>query len=220
MLLVIILIDIKRDKKMRKAFTLVELLVAVVLLTLLIGTALFSYRQVLLNIAKAQTSTFNEVLKVHQIRTSIESMQHYVVDEYNQFNQPMKKLHTFFLGNQHYFKYISLNPTLSTIPSLSSFECKDNSLIYREEPLYKRIDVNRPKFLDDTPFVVYWEDIELCKFEYKFNKKTLNSLNDSLPTAIKIDFIDSNEKEHTFFTNIESDYNITSSEIYELLYAE
>ena len=217
---VIILIDTKRNRRMRKAFTLVELLVAVLLLTLLIGTALFSYRQVLLNITKAQTSTFNEVLKVHQIRTSIESMQHYVVDEYNQFNQPMKKLHTFFLGNQHYFKYISLNSTLSTIPSLSSFECKDNSLVYREEALYKRIDVNRPAFLEETPSIVYWEDIQSCQFEYSLYGKVVSNLKNKIPTAIKINFIDSNEKEHTFFTNIQSDYNITSSEIYELLYAE
>ncbi|MEA2048287.1 MAG: prepilin-type N-terminal cleavage/methylation domain-containing protein [Campylobacterota bacterium] len=205
---------------MKKAFTLVELLVAVLLLTLLIGTALFSYRQVLLNITKAQTSTFNEVLKVHQIRTSIESMQHYVVDEYNQFNQPMKKLHTFFLGNPHYFKYISLNPTLSTIPSLSAFECKNNTLVYREEPLYKRIDVNRPKFLEDTPFIVYWEDIQSCQFEYILYEKVLSDLKNKIPTAIKIDFIDRNEKKHTFFTHIQSDYNITSAEMYGLLYEE
>ena len=219
-MLVTILIDIKRDNSMKKAFTLVELLVAVLLLTLLIGTALFSYRQVLLNITKAQTSSFNEVLKVHQIRTSIESMQHYVVDDYNQFNQPMKKLHSFFLGNQHYFKYISLNPTLSTIPSLSSFECKNSSLIYKEEPLYQRIDVNRPEFLDDTSFIVYWENIQSCQFEYTLHRKVLNDLTNKIPTAIKIDFIDSNEKKHMLFTNIQSDYNISSAEIYELLYAE
>ena len=205
---------------MRKAFTLVELLVAVVLLTLLIGTAMFSYRQVLLNITKAQKSTFNEILKVHQIRTSIASMQHYVVDDYNQFNQPMKKLHDFFLGNEHYVKYISLNPSLSSIPSLSSLECKDNSLVYKEEPLYKRIDVNRPDFLEDTPSVVYWKDIESCRFEYILEDKLLTALENKLPTAIKIDFIDSNEKEHTLFTNIQSDYNISSAYIYELLYAE
>jgi len=205
---------------MRKAFTLVELLVAVVLLTLLMGTALFSYRQVLLNITKSQKSTFNEVLKVHQIRTSIESMQDYVVDDYNQFNQPMKQLHSFFLGKEYYFQYISLNPTLSNIPSLSSFECKDNSLVYREEPLYKRIDVNRPIFLQDSPIVVYWKDIESCKFEYFFHKKHLAELKNKIPTAIKIDFVDNNEKEHTIFTTVKSDYNLSYANIYELLYGE
>lgn len=205
---------------MKKAFTLVELLVAVVLLTLLIGTALFSYRQVLLNITKAQTNTFNEILKIHQMHTSIESMQHYVVDEYNNFNQPMKKLHVFFVGDENAFKYITLNPTFSTIPSLSSFECKDNSLIYKEEPLYKRIDVNRPLFLDDTPSIVYWKDIESCKFEYSLHKKTLNSLRDVLPTMVKIEFKESNQKEHLYFTTIKSDYNISYGDMYGLLYDE
>lgn len=206
---------------MKKAFTLVELLVAVVLLTLLIGTALFSYRQVLLNITKAQTSTFNEILKVHQLRTSIESMQHYVVDEYNQFNQPMKKLHIFFEGDEDGFRFITLNPTLSNIPSLSSFECKDNSLIYKEEPLYGRIDVRKPDFLEDSPFEVYWKDITACKFEYEHYRGTINRLKDSLPLALKISFKEQdNEKEHLIFTTIKSDYNISYADIYGLLYDE
>lgn len=205
---------------MKKAFTLVELLVAVVLLTLLIGTALFSYRQVLLNITKAKKSTFNEVLKVHQIRTSIESMQYYVVDSYNHFNQPMKKLHYFFNGDAHTFQYISLNPTLSTIPSLSLFECTANSLLYREEPLYGRVNLNQPEFLEDSPSVVYWKDIQSCKFEYLFKSKVVTHLENTLPLAIKIDFVDDREQEHTIYTTIKSDYNLSKSEIYELLYSD
>jgi len=205
---------------MKKAFTLVELLIAVVLLTLLIGTALFSYRQVLLNISKAEKSSFNEVLKVYQIRTSIESMQHYVVDDYNQLNEPMKKSHIFFRGDQNSFQYISLNPTLSTIPSLSALECKDNKLLYKEEMLYNRIDVNRPEFLEDSTKIIYWEDIEDCKIKYFLHKKVLNSMKNILPTAIEIYFKDSYEKEHRFFTTIKSDYNISSYIVYDLLYGE
>ena len=205
---------------MKKAFTLVELLIAVVLLTLLIGTALFSYRQVLLNITKAEKSTFNEVLKIHQIRTSIESMQHYVVDDYNQFNQPMKKLHMFFAGNEHYFQYVSLNPTLFNIPTLSAFECIDNKLLYKEEMLYNRIDVNRPEFLEDSKHVVYWDDIEDCKFEYFFHQEAVSKIENRLPTAINISFTDDNIKEYTIFTTVKSDYNLSDKFIYEHLYAE
>lgn len=197
-----------------------ELLVAVLLLTLLMGTALFSYRQVLLNIGKAQKSTFNEVLKNHQIRTSIESMQYYVVDDYNQFNQAMKKLHYFFNGNNELFQYISLNPTLSEIPSLSQFECRENQLVYTEEPLYGRIDVNQPAFLEESQELVYWKDISSCAFSYIFKEKEMEGLKNELPSAVEISFIDSNEKEQTIFTTIKSDYNITHAEIYGLLYDE
>ena len=205
---------------MKKAFTLVELLVAVLLLTLLIGTALFSYKQILLNITKAQKSTFHEVLKVHQIRTSIESMQHYVVDDYNQFNQAMKKPHIFFSGEKNYFEYISQNPTFSTIPSLSYFECKENTLTYKEEPLYGSMDLNQPRFSEEHHVEAYWHDITACQFEYVVENKTLSSLISKLPEALNISFVDSNDKEHTIFTTIKSDYNITSLEVYELLYAE
>ena len=205
---------------MKKAFTLVELLVAVLLLTLLIGTALFSYRQILLNITKAQKSTFHEVLKIHQIRTSIESMQHYVVDEYNQFNQPMKKPHIFFLGKKHFFKYISLNPTFSKVPTLSSFECKENSLIYKEEPLYAQMDLNRPAFSKKAHKEIYWDDITSCQFEYIVKNRHLNNLQNRLPEALQISFIKSNAKEHTIFTTIKSDFNITYANVYELLYGE
>jgi prepilin-type N-terminal cleavage/methylation domain-containing protein len=203
----------------KKAFTLVELLIAVLLLTLLIGTALFSYRQALLNISKAKKSTFNEVLKVHQIRTSIESMQHYVVDDYNQFNQPMKKLHIFFTGNKHYFQYISLNPTLYNIPTLSAFECKDNTLIYKEEMLYSRIDVNRPEFLEDSKKIIYWKDIKDCKFEYKIENTIMTFLENRVPNSIKIEYIN-NKRKYIIFTTIKSDYNISHYEIYERLYGE
>lgn len=205
---------------MKKAFTLVELLVAVLLLTLLIGTALFSYRQVLLNIKKTQASTFNEVLKVHQIRTSIESMQHYIVDEYNQLDMPMKKLHPFFLGTDKYFIYITQSPIFSHIPSLARFDCIDNGLKYTEEPLYKRINFKKPHFLDDSTSNIYWKDISSCNIEYFLLKKRFTELKDSVPSAVEITFLDSNEVKHTIFSSIKSDYNISKGVIYEYLYGE
>ena len=205
---------------MKKAFTLVELLVAVLLLTLLIGTALFSYKQILLNIAKAEKSTFYEVLKVHQIRTSIESMQPYVVDDYNQFNNPMKKLHVFFSGDKKHFQYISQNPTFSNTPSLSSFECREEDLLFKEEPLYGSMNLNEPSFSEKYHTEIYWHNLQSCEFEYVLNHKTLLALKNRLPNILKINFVDADEKKHTIVTTIKSDYNITSSEIYELLYAD
>jgi hypothetical protein len=143
-----------------------------------------------------------------------------VVDEYNQFNQAMKKLHHFFNGNNQLFHYISLNSTFSEIPSLSQFECKENQLVYSEEPLYQRINVNQPVLLEESQTHVYWEDISSCAFSYMFKEKEVTQLNDELPWAVKISFVDSNEEEQTIFTTIKSDYNITHVEIHGLLYDE
>lgn len=205
---------------MKKAFTLVELLVAVLLLTLLMGTALFSYRQVLLNITKAQKTTFNEILKIHQIRTSIESMQPYVIDEYNHFNQPMKKLHILFNANEQGLKYVSLNPSFSTIPSLSELRCVEDKLIFKEEPLYQHLNLNQPVFSQEHKEMIYWEEIYDCKFSYVVREKRVEVVNNELPSFVELTFLDNDAKLHTIAISVKSDYNITASEIYGVLYDE
>lgn len=205
---------------MKKAFTLVELLVAVLLLTLLMGTALFSYRQVLLNITKAQKTTFNEILKIHQIRTSIESMQPYVIDEYNHFNQPMKKLHILFNANEQGLKYVSLNPSFSTIPSLSELRCVEDKLIFKEEPLYQHLNLNQPVFSQEHKEMIYWEEIYDCKFSYMIREKRVEVVNNELPSFVELTFLDNDAKLHTIAISVKSDYNITASEIYGVLYDE
>jgi len=204
----------------KKAFTLVELLVAVLLLTLLMGTALFSYRQVLLNITKAQKTTFNEILKIHQIRTSIESMQPYVIDEYNHFNQPMKKLHILFNANEQGLKYVSLNPSFSTIPSLSELRCVEDKLIFKEEPLYQHLNLNQPVFSQEHKEMIYWEEIYDCKFRYMIREKRVEVVNNELPSFVELTFLDNDAKLHTIAISVKSDYNITASEIYGVLYDE
>jgi len=204
----------------KKAFTLVELLVAVLLLTLLMGTALFSYRQVLLNITKAQKTTFNEILKIHQIRTSIESMQPYVIDEYNHFNQPMKKLHILFNANEQGLKYVSLNPSFSTIPSLSELRCVEDKLIFKEEPLYQHLNLNQPVFSQEHKEMIYWEEIYDCKFSYVIREKRVEVVNNELPSFVELTFLDNDAKLHTIAISVKSDYNITASEIYGVLYDE
>lgn len=205
---------------MKKAFTLVELLVAVVLLTLLIGTALFAYRQALVNIKKSQNSTFNETLKLHQLRTSIESMPHYVVDNYNQFHAPMKELHPFFNGKATSLTYITKNPTYFKMTTLTKISCEDNTLTYFEEPLYRGININSPKFTKEVYSKIYWKEIAECQIRYYLLGEERERLNDILPTAIEISFIDKKERRIRLYTNIKSDYNISVGVIYEHIYGE
>lgn len=205
---------------MKKAFTLVELLVAVLLLTLLMGTALFSYRQVLLNITKAQKTTFNEILKIHQIRTSIESMQPYVIDEYNHFNQPMKKLHILFNANVQGLKYVSLNSSFSTIPSLSELRCVEDKIIFKEEPLYQHLNLNQPVFSQEHKEIIYWEEIYDCKFSYVLGENKVEVVNNEFPSFVELTFLDNDAKLHTIAISVKSDFNITASEIYGVLYDE
>ena len=203
----------------RAAFTLVELLVAVLLLTLLIGTALFAYRHILLHVKKTQTATIDRVLRFNQIRTTIESMQYYVIDYYDPLGNPMKKLHYFFMGNAKEFQYITSNSTFLKEPTLASFKCEDNKLYYTEEPFYSGRDLKRPKMGEDGKKKIYYNNLKRCNFKYITNNGEIkDTLQDTIPMVVGIYLIDSDNRLNSIYSIVKSDFNISKYYIDELLY--
>jgi prepilin-type N-terminal cleavage/methylation domain-containing protein len=206
---------------MKKAFTLVELLVAVLLLTLLIGTALFSYRYILLNVKRTQTTSIDKVLSFNQIKSSIESMQYYVVDDYDYFGNPMKQLHAFFYGDEKGLEFISLNPVFSTETSIVKIRCFNGNLLYEEEPFYQGGDLSKPKMSEFTIKKEYATKINNCSFQYMTVGHSLTSrIERELPLIVILSYIDRQEKRVTLYNRVKSDFNISKGLMYELLYSE
>jgi len=202
---------------MKKAFTLVEMLVAVVLLSLLIGVALFSMRLQLITISKVKLHGINQVLKYNQLKTPVESMKYYAVQEYDMLNRPIKyKWHYFFKGDSHKMSFITQNPLFSNADSLVELKCVDDRLLYTEEPLYQRIDFLRPRFLKDSTTYIIYDDIQKCQFSYKTRKgKEIKSLIDDIPSYVMVK-LDQEE----YFIKVQNDYNKTISEIFSRIYDE
>ena len=202
---------------MKKAFTLVEMLVAVVLLSLLIGVALFSMRLQLITISKVKLHGINQVLKYNQLKTPVESMKYYAVQEYDMLNRPIKyKWHYFFAGDHKKISFISQNPIFVEADALVELQCFDDKLIYKEEPLYKRIDFLRPEFLKDSKSYILYKDLKKCEILYKRrNGEIKDKFSNELPSAVifKLD-----KKE--FFIKVENDYNRTIKDIFNRIYDE
>lgn len=203
----------------KKAFSLVEMLVAVLLITLLIGVAIFSFRHQLLIINKSETSGLSKVIDFNQLRTSIESMKYYVVDEYDSFNNPLKDLHYFFKGNEKKMEYITKNPLFSDEIALVNLICEDSKLVYIEEALYGRINFLSPKVLEDSKEKVFFNELEECKFNYYSDKKVFNELSRQIPLSININLSFKNKKEiMNLYISIKSDDNTTFGRVYEAVY--
>lgn len=204
----------------RKAFSLVEMLVAVLLITMLIGVAIFAFRYQLIAIHKTKKVGINKVITYNQIKTTLESMKYYVVDDYDMLNKPMKNLHFFFSATNKEINYISQNPLFSKEVALARLKCIDSKLIYKEQRLYGTMDFLRPEFSELAKEMVFYKDLDRCDFRFVLpSLKEVITLKHTLPSAIIID-LSSNKIEHQIFISKKNDYNNTVYRVYDALYGE
>jgi len=140
-------------------------------------------------------------------------MVYYTVDEYDNFNKPMKKLHTFLVATPNKLTYITKNPIFLKNISLASLECLDEKLVYYEEELFNRIDFLVPRLKSDSMSKVFFDDLQECDLEYQFISKN------DLPLNVTINIKNTNN-EFSYITNIKTDYNISSMVVYDHAYSE
>jgi len=199
-------------RRSRNAFSILETLVAVFILTLLITTAVYSFRFVLLHLSKQEFSGIDRLLSYTQLRASLESMRYYVVDDYDAFLNSMNDLHYFFKGEEAQMNYITQNPIFSDSIAVVKLECKEQKLLYTEEPLYGRIDFTQPDVLQDSAQRILFENLVACRFLYRKDGQTLTSLQRNLPTSVELKLATHNQT-FDFYIDIRTDHNISKAYI-------
>jgi len=206
----------------KKAFTLVEMLVSIVLITLLIGVAIFSFRMQLLTIYKTKTEAINDVLKYNQIQSAFESIKYYVIQEYDMLNQPIKKLDYFFEADQNHALFITNNPIYTEKVSLVEFSCVDNSLFYKEEPLYNsNMDYLQPAFSKKNYHKLkIYDALDKCEFYYIDQQgKLIRNIAKKIPKEVYLK-IDKGKKDISIYVKIQEDDNLTAAKVYDAIYEE
>jgi len=202
--------------KKREGFTLIEMLVAIVLVSLLVSLAMFSFKYQFTIIKRAKSNGIKTLLRYNQLRSSLQSMDYYVVDDYNTFQNPMKRLHFYFNANKTEVDYITKNPIFSDNISVVKLFCKDKNLMYQEEPLYKRINFLEPEVKKDSQKAILFKNLDKCEFSYSIQNKQLDVLKEILPESIIINI--KNKNIEPIYVNIKSDYNISLGVMQDAIY--
>lgn len=203
----------------KKAFSLVEMLVAVVILTLLIGVAIFSFKHQLIAISKTKKIAIDKAITFKQLKSSLESMTYYVVNVYDTLNQPMKDLNYYFKGTKKEVMYITQSPLFSTEDSVVQLKCDDEKLLYKEEKLYGRIDFLRPSLLEDSRELIMYNDLSKCEIQYYINNEKKDNLQNILPDAVEVK-IELNNESNDIYVKVKNDNNTSIDYVYFVLYGE
>jgi hypothetical protein len=197
------------------------MLVGIVLITLLIGVALFSFRMQLLTVGKTKTEGIREVLKYNQIKSALESIKYYVVREYDMLHQPIRKLDYFFKGDEKHALFVTNNPIYTDKVSLVELSCLNHKLIYKEEPLYGKMDYLQPAFTpEEYHKLKIYDDLDECEFYYINERGGLvRQIANKIPKEIYLK-IKKDKKEISIYSKIEEDDNLTAARIYNAIYEE
>ena len=151
-------------------FTLIEMLISVLLLTLIVGTMMFAFKNTLQQFEHTGSAVPETALRYHQLRTLLQSAFPYVTLRRDSFGNSAKNgYETFFKAEERSVEFVSEQPLLQEGMALCRISCEEGGLYYRETPLfgYNR-DFNTPETAPDTPTLRLFDDLEECSFRYAY----------------------------------------------------
>lgn len=184
--------------KTKTAFTLVEVLITILLLSLLMTTAMFSFRFLIKNLSTLQLSLPKKAMNYEYLDKSIQGLYFYIIEK----NNHLKKEKAYFFNyDSSSFTYITTHPIYNKSISIATVEYKENTLFYSESKLFTQ---NQNYLLPENNIHNFqkklYENITNLDINYIFQEKT------NIPKLIQISFLDKNQKKQTWIFSIFSDF--------------
>ena len=166
----------------KKAFTLIEMLISILLMTLIVATMMFAFKYSINEFKRINSLVPQKVLKYHQLSSLINGMFPYVIEVERGFEK--KKYEAYIYPKEKSLEFISKNPIYSDKISISKLECDDRELKYYEKLLYsKESDYLKPKIEESDLKDIFYQNLDDCKFSYKVKKGRDNPLLITLRTT-------------------------------------
>jgi len=170
----------------KKAFTLIELLVTIVLFSLLLGTALYSFRFISINMRNINNTNPKTAIYYDLLRNTINSIYFYVEMDEKEKNIN-KKFYHYFQGKKNECFFVSSSAFFSRRLSIVHIIYKENALWYEEGEIFgKKHDYINLKNISLDKKVLLIDNVKSVSFSYFYDKKEYQELFRNIPFLITI----------------------------------
>ena len=187
----------------KKGFTLIELLVTIVLFSLLLATALYSFRFISINIRNINNTNPKRAIYYNLLRSTFNSIYYYIDSDSDEIDID-KRLYLYFYGEPTRCRFISKSSIFHNQLVIAELSYKDNELWYKESKIFdKKIDYKNLDGIEMKKKILILSNVKKLKFKYIFNNKESNSLEKEIPQLVTIDF-KSNLKDYSYLFSIKS----------------
>jgi len=155
-------------KSNRLAFSLIEVLVAMVIVSLITTTGMFAFKMSLNQIDRQSSLTFEEAMHFTQLKNLINGTYFYIIEEKDPYNITQFDYKYLFQKDEHEITFVSDAPIYGKKLSLINLKINNNTLIYKETPIYsKESDYKHPLFSKKTTKHILFKNINNAKFTYE-----------------------------------------------------
>lgn len=167
----------KNMNRNRPAFTIIEVLVAVVIVSMLIVMGLYSFRFAVVEAKKNRSLIPQQAIDFHLLKSMINSTFFYVLEDEGRTPEESKMFY-FFKGSAERVTFVTASPLFGKSLSIVTLFMQDGGLVYRESPMYDQAqDFKNPRILSNAPSYTILQDIEALHFSYTAKDKQSSSLN-------------------------------------------
>ena len=136
---------------MKKSFSLVEVLITIMILSLLISTSMFSIKYFIKSLDSFSMSLPYDAINYEKLSKSLKGTYYYVVFKKNELG--IKKAKNFYHAKSNSLLFITSNPMHYKSISVAKLYVKNNNLIYEESELFiKEQNYLKPKILNKNKF--------------------------------------------------------------------
>lgn len=175
----------------RKAFSLVEVLIAMVIVTLITATGMFAYKMAIGEVNKKESVRYESAMHFAQIKNLFNATYFYILEKRDSFFPDKFEYFYLFDKSESRIKFVSNAPIYSKRLSLIDLKIEDEKLIYREKPIYDpNEDYKNPKFDKDTKEYVLLENIKEAKFSFEkpFDFPKDKDFSSTIPKLVILEF--------------------------------
>jgi prepilin-type N-terminal cleavage/methylation domain-containing protein len=199
---------LKQAKTTSSGFTLVELLVAITIFSLVVGMAMFSLRHSFIVVRQLDASFAEGTQRLSKMRDCVSAMFNYVTPSRDMFNNK-KEYTTFFTGESESMTFISYTPPSGRGMAICRISLVKEDVLLEEAPLYdENTNYFEPSLLNvDKKVTVIAVGVSSLRLEYLRDGKKESSLKGKLPSQVRIVMIAADGKESEYYCRIATNFD-------------
>ena len=180
---------------MRKAFTIIEVIITFIILSILIFFAIYSFRFSIKNIKNAAYYLPQNAIAFSALDRILGGIFYFVIEK-----KP-KEFVFYFKGDDKQIEFITTSPLFTEELTLVKLQFNGSKLLYTGEKLYhKKSDIQKPKLTKKATTSTLIDQVQTLNISYISSQgETLSHMQDQIPKGIVIKFTSKGKNYHLIF---------------------